>query len=111
MTMEVTTDQTTSTVTDSGHAVTVYGQPGCNPCRATTITLDRAGIPYHYVDASLDESVAGYLRSTYGPTTPVVEVKEPDTGQVQAAWSGYRGDSCKALGDPDMDPAVLDHRG
>lgn len=105
------TDMTAPTMTATGHSVTVYGQPGCQPCKATTRTLDRAGVPHHYEDVSLDPSMSAYIRDTYGPSTPVVEVKDPDTGQVQAAWTGFRVESCKALAHEDTDLAPLDQRG
>lgn len=111
MTMEVTTDTSVNPVTDSGHSVTVYGQPGCQPCRATTRTMDKAGVPYHYTDASLDAGVANYLRDTYGPTTPVVEVKDPDTGRVLAAWSGLRVGHIRELAEAELDPSSVDMRG
>lgn len=101
---------TTETLSATGHSVIVYGQPGCQPCKATSRALEKAGVPHAYLDVTMDPEARQAALVHGWSTTPVVEVRDPE-GPVQAAWHGLRMENCKALADPSTDVAALDHRG
>ncbi|WP_227979942.1 glutaredoxin family protein [Nocardia spumae] len=77
--------------------VTVYGRPGCQQCKQTTRKLDKANVPYTYVDVD-DDAVAGALVDIYaarnpGPKSlPLVVV-----GDVY--WFGFRHERIARLAD------------
>lgn len=98
-----------SELSPSGHLVLVYGQPGCQPCKATARTLDRAGVPHTYVDVTEDQEAHQDATSHGWDSTPVVEVRDAG-GVVLAAWHGFRMEACKALAVQDVDVATLDRR-
>lgn len=90
------------TNTTSPTTVTVYGQPGCMPCKATARRLDRAGVEYVYRDVTTDPAAAAELRDMGYKSTPVVEVvrqtSTPDGLERDVTvWHGYRQDSLDAL--------------
>lgn len=90
------------TSTTSPATVTVYGQPGCMPCKATTRRLDRAGVPYTYVDVTTDPAAFQAVRDHGYNSTPVVEVVRLTSTPAGVerdvtAWHGYRQDSLDAL--------------
>lgn len=100
---------TTETLTATGHQVTVYGRPGCQPCKAMSKALDRAGVPHTYLDVTVDPEARAAALFHGWETTPVVEVRDQE-GTVQAAWHGLRVEHAKALAVPSTDVATLDHR-
>lgn len=63
----------------------VYGQPNCQPCKATTRKLDRLGIQYLYRDVSEDQEAREEVIALGFQQTPVVVVGDE-------SWSGYRPD-------------------
>ncbi|MGY3567978.1 glutaredoxin family protein [Sinomonas sp. RB5] len=77
----------------SARTVTLYGRPGCGPCKATERALESAGIEYAHADGAQhrDELAAlGHAQS------PVVVVRDA-AGAVQASWQGLRPDLIQAL--------------
>ena len=63
--------------------ITVYGQPGCQPCKATTDYLRRREVAYAYRDVSLDKGAMNLLAEMGYMATPVVTV-----GDMH--WTGFR---------------------
>ena len=90
------------TSTTSPATVTVYGQPGCMPCKATTRRLDRAGVPYTYVDVTTDPAGSRAVRDHGYSSTPVVEVVRQTSTPAGlerdvTVWHGYRPEYLDAL--------------
>lgn len=90
------------TNTTSPATVTVYGQPGCMPCKHTTRRLDRAGVPYTYVDVTTDPAAFQAVRDMGYKSTPVVEVvRHPSTPdgleRDVTVWHGFRPEYLDAL--------------
>lgn len=53
--------------------ITLYGQPGCNPCRLISNKFDREGIPYDYVDLSQHPEKQRQLQAQGYQSTPIVD--------------------------------------
>lgn len=53
--------------------ITVYGQPGCGPCRAVTRRLDKAEVPYEYVDLEENQKQRDRLLTAGCRQTPIIE--------------------------------------
>lgn len=92
----------TTPTTTTAMTVTVYGQPGCMPCKATARRLDRAGVDYTYLDVTTDPAASRAVRDHGYSSTPVVEVVRhtptPDGLERDVTvWQGYRQDSLDAL--------------
>ena len=67
-------------------SVTVYSNPGCQPCKATERALKRLNIDYVKVDLSTDPEALEYVKSKGYSAAPVVQVGD------DIMWSGYRDD-------------------
>lgn len=89
--------------------ITVYTQPGCGPCKATTRAMDKLGVDYTSIDVTTDAVAADHLSTEGWQGTPVVEVARGD--KTVAAWRGFRPDAIKALGSPAVDIGAYDKRG
>lgn len=68
--------------------ITVYGQPGCGPCRGVTRQLDKADVPYQYVDLAQHPDQHKRLIDAGCRQTPIIETpsrtiyrKRPGQGQ------------------------------
>lgn len=88
--------------------VTVYSQPGCQPCKAVKRALDARGVPYAAVDIADQPDAAAYLEQQGWMGTPVVEVVEG--GHVVAAWQGLRMGAINALGKGEEEMQAYDMR-
>lgn len=53
--------------------ITVYGQPGCGPCRGVTRQLDKADVPYQYVDLAQHPDQHKRLIDAGCRQTPIIE--------------------------------------
>lgn len=73
--------------------ITVYSQPGCQPCNATKRALDRAGLDFREVDVTASPESLSYVKSLGYAATPVVVVERGDSVEY---WSGYRPDLIRA---------------
>lgn len=62
--------------------ITVYSQPGCQPCLAVARKLDQLGATYSKVDVTEDEAAAERLRLLGYHGTPVTLAGEHH-------WQGY----------------------
>lgn len=71
-------------------SITVYSQPHCPPCRLTKRKLNE--LELDYVEEDAREHVE-YLAGLSFRATPVVLVRDEETGEVTQSWSGY----CPAL--------------
>lgn len=89
--------------------VTVYTQPGCGPCKATTRAMDKLGVDCTSIDVTTDAVAADHLAAEGWQGTPVVEVARGNT--TVAAWRGFRPDAITALGSPAIDISAYDKRG
>lgn len=69
----------------------VYGKPGCNGCKLTLKVLEREGIPYNYVDITVNEVAHQEVKNLGYTSAPVVVT---DTGQH---WTGFSPDRLKGL--------------
>lgn len=67
--------------------VTVYSNPGCYRCRATTRHMDNLGISYDLVMLVDNPHEADRLRSEGKTELPVVEVTSPSGIR---SWTGFR---------------------
>ena len=74
--------------------VTVYTSPLCMPCRTTKRHLDKHGVPYTEVDATLHRDAHQYIKRLGYTQTPVVTVELPDGLDH---WSGYKPDRLDAI--------------
>ncbi|QGJ94177.1 glutaredoxin [Corynebacterium phage EmiRose] len=78
------------------HTVTVYSNPGCQPCRATRKKLTSLGIDYDEVSlADVPAVAATFIEEGY-TSAPIVSVVDY-RGAVVDTWSGYSPDKLKAL--------------
>ncbi len=75
--------------------VTVYGRPGCQQCKQTTRKLDKAGVPYTYVDVD-DDAVAGALVDIYAAKNPGPKSLPLVTAGDQY-WFGFRNERLARL--------------
>lgn len=53
--------------------ITVYGQPGCQPCRLATRQLDKEEVPYEYVDLTENPKKLQHFKDAGIQTTPIIE--------------------------------------
>ena len=74
-------------------SVTVYGKPGCRPCKSTVAKLEEFEIDFEYVDISQTPEAYETLKSLGHMQAPVVVT---DMGH----WSGYNPDRIQALVEP-----------
>lgn len=74
--------------------ITVYSNPGCQPCRATKKKLESLGLDYDEVHLETAPDLAAMLKDQGLQTAPVVIVE--NNGDVQT-WAGYSPDKLKAL--------------
>lgn len=51
--------------------ITVYGKPNCPRCRVATGELQKANIPYHYVDLSEDPGALAFVKRLGYKAAPV----------------------------------------
>ncbi|GAB4100554.1 glutaredoxin family protein [Sinomonas halotolerans] len=79
--------------TPARQAVTMYGRPGCGPCRATERGLESAGVVYAYADGAAHRDELAALGHTQ---SPVVVVRD-GRGAVTDHWHGFRPDLIAAL--------------
>lgn len=68
--------------------ITLYGQPSCQPCRLIRRQLDKAGVPYEYVDLSRRPDKAKRLREQGLQSTPILETSTEQ-------FTGYQPDRIK----------------
>lgn len=66
--------------------LTLYSKPGCVQCRATEREFKKEGIPYNYVDLSVEPEAIDTIKELGYLAAPVVYIDE-DTH-----WSGHRPD-------------------
>ncbi len=74
----------------------VYTKDNCPQCVATTRRLDREGVHYSEVPIEERPGVLAYAQEQGWTSAPVVMVHDV-TGQLVAAWSGYRPDKIKEV--------------
>lgn len=65
--------------------VTVYSQPACVQCTATTRALDAKGIAYRVIDLSQDAAALAQVLALGYKQAPVVIAGD-------AHWAGFRPD-------------------
>lgn len=65
--------------------ITVYSQPACVQCTATTRALDARGIPYDLVNLTEDQAALELVTSMGYRQAPVVIAGEKH-------WAGFRPD-------------------
>src|SRR5699024_10988774 len=53
--------------------ITVYGKPGCRPCRGVTRQLDKANVPYEYIDLAQHPDQHKRLIEAGCRQTPIIE--------------------------------------
>jgi glutaredoxin-like protein NrdH len=63
--------------------VPVYSKPGCQQCKFTCRSLDRAGIRYSVVDLTTNAAALKYVKDLGYSQAPVVIVNE------HHHWSGF----------------------
>lgn len=74
----------------SNNMVTIYSQPGCNPCRMTKKALNRAGVDYKDVDVTTDEAALTYIKNLGYQAVPVIEANGEH-------WFGYNPEKLASL--------------
>lgn len=78
-------------------SITLFTQPGCQPCNATKRMLDRLGLEAKEVNVRETASAFDTIKSL-NPAyngTPVILVERED-GSIKH-WDGFRPDSIQAL--------------
>ena len=70
--------------------VTIYSQPGCQPCRMTKKALTRAGVDYTDIDVTQDAKALAYIKSLGYQAVPVVEANGEH-------WYGYNTDKLSSI--------------
>lgn len=53
--------------------ITVYGQPDCQPCRLAMRQLDKAEVPYNYVDLTEHPEKLQQFKEAGVQSTPIIE--------------------------------------
>lgn len=76
--------------------VTVYEKSGCPQCDATKRQLGRHGVEYEVAALQDHLDVVAFAKQEGWTTAPVVLVEDA-TGQLVAAWSGFRPDLIKEV--------------
>ncbi len=76
--------------------VVVYSKPDCQQCVATVRTFKRKGKEVREADLQEYPHVLEYAQAQGWTSAPVVMVHDV-TGQLVAAWSGYRPDKIKEV--------------
>ena len=71
--------------------ITVYTQPGCQPCRAVKRWLDKRGIEYRWVDVTESPDDADALKALGYTGTPVTFVSTGDP-ETDLHWHGFNPD-------------------
>jgi glutaredoxin-like protein NrdH len=69
---------------------TVYGKPGCVQCQYTTKLLDTEGVPYNYVDITVNEIAHQEVKNLGFLGVPVVVT---DSG----SWAGFNPDRIRKI--------------
>lgn len=67
--------------------ITLYTQPGCQPCRMTKRQLEKLNLSYQDVDVSENPEAVDTVRSLGYSSLPVITVEV--SNQVDH-WSGYQ---------------------
>ena len=70
--------------------VTVYSQPGCQPCKATIRMLSRLQIDYVVIDITTNIKAYDYIVALGFKQTPVVIADDE-------VWAGYSPDKIQRL--------------
>ena len=60
-------------------AITLYGQPRCDPCRLARKVLDRAQVPYTYVDLTERPDLVDAFRQAGHLQTPILQTPTTTT--------------------------------
>lgn len=76
--------------------VVVYSKPNCQQCIATVRTFGRRGKEVREEDLQDHPHVLTYAQEQGWTNAPVVMVHDA-TGQLVAAWSGFRPDKIKEV--------------
>ncbi|MCO4276044.1 glutaredoxin family protein [Pseudarthrobacter sp. HLT3-5] len=63
--------------------IVLYGKPGCQQCRLTALSLDKAGLNYTSVDLTTNDAALEYVQDLGYGQAPVVVVDD------QHHWSGF----------------------
>jgi glutaredoxin-like protein NrdH len=71
--------------------ITVYSQPGCQPCIGVKRWLDRRGIAYRWVDVTTSPADAQAIRALGYTGTPVTIVSNGDP-ETDIHWQGFNPD-------------------
>lgn len=74
----------------------VYSKDDCQQCKATKRALDKRGVAYTESDLADYPHVVAYAEEQGWTTAPIVLVHDV-TGQLVAAWSGFRLDKIKEV--------------
>ena len=59
--------------------ITVYGQPGCQPCKLATAYLDRHDVPHTYVDLTEHPELIEKFRAAGKTSTPILQTPTETT--------------------------------
>lgn len=72
--------------------ITVYTQPGCQPCKATKRWLDKRGISYRTVDVTESPEDLEAIKALGYQSVPVVIVGRGDP-ETELHWQGFHPDN------------------
>lgn len=75
--------------------ITLYGQPGCYPCKQAAAYLTREHVPFDYIDLTEHPEALEQLKAQGMKNTPVLRTPTQTTSglnlsALQAAVSEYR---------------------
>jgi glutaredoxin-like protein NrdH len=63
--------------------ILLYSKPGCQQCRLTSLSLDKAGLKYTSVDLTTNDAALEYVQGLGYAQAPVVVVDD------HHHWSGF----------------------
>ncbi|WP_104091804.1 glutaredoxin domain-containing protein [Arthrobacter sp. GMC3] len=72
--------------------IIVYSKPGCQQCKFTCLTLERAGIPFDVVDLTTNTAALEYVQDLGYSQAPIVVVSD------HHHWSGFNPTEIERLG-------------
>jgi glutaredoxin-like protein NrdH len=74
------------------HDPVVYGKPGCKQCQFTTKVLEKEGVPFNYIDITVNPVAEEHVKALGYSSVPVVQVGDEH-------WFGFRPERLRSLHD------------
>ena len=88
--------------------ITIYGSPFCTMVGPVRAVLDRADVPYDYVDILRNKQAASHVREINNGFTSVPTIAFPDDSTLTEPTAGELTARLKALGYEVPEPTTFD---